>query len=415
MEENKKTEKDGAKAVCIIPRALLQPLLLELDLQRIPESFDGYRSLLKWCLKRDLYRPVFLLLEEHPFAGYSDQHIKTLVELAYNQLYDDLVNSSQTFARECIDTKIALLRLVARSYALAIRNGELRSFLENFIEQRLVDVEINPNLVHDIQYRIHLLIHQLDPNVSGDLLPLPPTAETKVPSTFSAKVATAYKTTKFAGTLLWNHQETRSGSAISKHNFIDDNVILGMYRGSKGGLEIISDFKGKKRALTLVVTCLEDHEKNFESNRAFTAGNPAFWRNMFVTQIQVPAIDFTKIITDKEKLFEALNLMHETVKDDQGFYIHCKAGKGRSAMVLVIYYVLFSTSLPGETLEERIEAAYKFVQGARMQVIQDETYRAAVRDYVLEYMNSNFQHADVFHIAQREPEPVDNLDRQFGM
>lgn len=410
MEVDKKRENDNSEAVPLIPREQLQPLLVELDLQRIPESFEGYRSLLKWCLKRDLYRPVFLLLEEHPFMGHTDQHIQTTINLVYNQVFDNLVNSIETLPSECLNTKIALFRFIARSYALGSRGGELRSFLEKFIEQRLVDLEINPSVVHDIQYRIHLLIHQLAPEVSGDLLPLPPTAETQIPSTFSKKVATAYKTTKFAGTLLWNHKETRAGSEYKKHNFIDDNVILGMYRGSKGGLEIIRDFKKKGKELTLVVTCLEDHEKNFESNRAFTAGNPAFWRNMSVQQIQVPAIDFTKIITDKEMLFEALNLMHEVNKADEGFYIHCKAGKGRSAMVLVIFYVLFSTSLTGDTLELRIEAAYKLLQDARKQVIQDVTYRSAVRDYVLEYMSSNFQHPDVYHVVQRHvtvENPVD--------
>ena len=328
----------------IIPRALLQPLMPFINLNDHPQdTYENYLSLLRLCIKREAFQPICKLLENHPSTGYTDEHIKDVARL-FEWLNDKMINSTVLDKQGLVAAKITFLRFIAKFFALAENGGEVRKFLEQTIERLTREAAIDPQIT-DIQYRIHYLIYSLNPEESGTPLNLPPSQVAYTPSSLMKKAI-------FKGTFLYNHLETHAKKDVDKHNVITPNIILGMLPGSKRALEIIALFKAKGIEMGDVYSCVQDNELYVESDSMFTAANPAFWRNMKIRQFQIPFVDFTvataadknneQFHAVKNKIFAALNEMHVTIdKHNKGVYVHCKAGKNRSARFVAIYLDYF--------------------------------------------------------------------------
>jgi protein-tyrosine phosphatase len=394
MEEQHQEIQAIDSASSIIPRALLQPLMPFIDLGAYPQdTYENYLSLLRLCTKREVFKPLCILLDNHPSTGYTDKHIKDVVML-FEWLNDKMVNLTVVDQPGLVAARITLLRFIAKFFSLADNSGDLRKFLEQTIEGFSKEAKIDPVII-DIQYRIHYLIHALNPVESGPPLNPPPP-----PVGYSA--AALMKKVTFKATFLYNHLETHTKTNVEKHSFITPNIILGMLPGSKRALELIALFKAGGIEMRDVYSCVQDHELYVQSDSTFTSANPAFWRNMKIRQFQIPFEDFTvataadqhneQFHAVKNNIFHALNQMHTTVeKENKGVYVHCKAGKNRSARFVAIYLVLFSRYLTQPGLDERIKEAFQLIIESRLQISHTELHMQSVKDYVLAYLDSEYK------------------------
>jgi atypical dual specificity phosphatase len=87
----------------------------------------------------------------------------------------------------------------------------------------------------------------------------------------------------------------------------------------------------------------------------------------------IPAPDFEGM--SKEKIDEAVKYMQEILQDNPNakFYIHCKAGRGRSATIVLCY-----KKKHGEYKDKTLEAAYKALKGHRFQINLNNDQKEAI-------------------------------------
>lgn len=154
-------------------------------------------------------------------------------------------------------------------------------------------------------------------------------------------------------------------------NTITPNIVLGALP-----LEHQKD-KIKKLNITHVITTLEEFELRKGLVRPVS---PQEWLNASITHKHIIAEDFVGMPANK--IDEAVEYMRQEIQTNSGtkFYVHCKAGRGRSVTVVVAYLWKYG-SQNFKTKEE----AYTFVKNLRPQVNLNQNQMAAIQAYIDKY------------------------------
>lgn len=129
-------------------------------------------------------------------------------------------------------------------------------------------------------------------------------------------------------------------------NRIDEHILLGgiPLRGkkhltnllSKASCKVFQNGELQVREGLSVVTLLEDFEL-FSKNIFFTPISPKDWEKLGVAVCHIQTADFSPLLL--EDIYNALDFMEEQVQKGKIVYVHCKAGRGRSATVVICYLI----------------------------------------------------------------------------
>ena len=177
-------------------------------------------------------------------------------------------------------------------------------------------------------------------------------------------------------------------------NTIEDWLILGAlmvhstYMGRGNHLEKLRKQlearpSSSPREMGLVVSCLTPEENNgFGMTHSIVEFvTPNLWEAAFpgVRVLQLPLVDRQATVAGTNEsvhtdaLFHVVDTMHECRRAGKVCYVHCKAGKGRSWMIVMCYLVTYGgMSYP---LAERLVAE------RRQQVSPSSSQRARVMEF----------------------------------
>jgi len=85
-----------------------------------------------------------------------------------------------------------------------------------------------------------------------------------------------------------------------------------------------------------------------------------------------------------EIIHEAVEYLHSAVSQQgQKIYVHCKAGRGRSATIIVAYLLKYGFK---DRCFERFEEAYAFVKSKRAKVNLKQHQQKTIEDYYHKYI-----------------------------
>jgi atypical dual specificity phosphatase len=138
--------------------------------------------------------------------------------------------------------------------------------------------------------------------------------------------------------------------------------------------------KIKALGVTHIVTALEHFE--LQNGLAKPAGK---WNAIAIEHKHVETPDFEGMAADK--IHEAVEYMRaEIQKSPQAkIYVHCKAGRGRSATIVVAY--LWKYGADGRSFES-VDAARDFVKKARPQINLNPQQMQAIHTYAQKHPRS---------------------------
>ncbi|KAH9586405.1 Dual specificity phosphatase [Trypanosoma melophagium] len=130
-------------------------------------------------------------------------------------------------------------------------------------------------------------------------------------------------------------------------NFITDHLILGALPvvtqvGDSGNhlVRMREQLESRNQQLGLVLACLEDAEIRGFGINMISFADESSWHQYFTSEVQyisLPIPDTTAVIPFDD-VANAVEQMHKCIYGrGRTVYVHCKAGKGRSWMVVMCY------------------------------------------------------------------------------
>lgn len=141
----------------------------------------------------------------------------------------------------------------------------------------------------------------------------------------------------FYGTLLPHHKTKRP-----HWNWITDQIILGALPiktkiFGRGGhdLKIIAQAVRKMKPLGMVISVVRSFELKGKG-LPFMPVSRKDWEKLYVSHQHLSVADFTSFASPQQVAI-LIEKMHKTINAKQTMYIHCKAGRGRSWMILMCY------------------------------------------------------------------------------
>jgi len=124
----------------------------------------------------------------------------------------------------------------------------------------------------------------------------------------------------FLPTLAWNYLLGRIIGVRQWWNDVDDHVIIGAYPFSWDIPAL------EKEGVGAVVNTCEEY-----------AGPEGVYEQMGIEQFHMPTVDFTSpSLADCQ---QAVVFMKQQVEAGRRIYVHCKAGRGRSATVVMCWLI----------------------------------------------------------------------------
>lgn len=158
----------------------------------------------------------------------------------------------------------------------------------------------------------------------------------------------------FYPTLGWNLFWARVLGVWNWWSRVDDHVIL-------GALPFAFLVKNlDKEGVRAVVNTCEEY-----------AGPVEQYKQFGMTQLRVPTVDFTPPTI--ESVEQAVDYMTDHVRQGRTVYVHCKAGRGRSATVVLCWLM----QEKGFSAKE----AQEFLQSKRPQVVKHVFQRRVVQEF----------------------------------
>lgn len=139
--------------------------------------------------------------------------------------------------------------------------------------------------------------------------------------------------------------------------------------------KIVNQAKAKQKPLGLVVSAVQAFEIEGKG-LPFKPVSPHDWQEVHVSHQHISIPDFSAKVLPKD-VRTAIERMHQAIKTNHSVYIHCKAGRGRSWMVLMCYLTTFG----GMDFPQ----AEKLVREKRMRVAPSLEQVQFVKDFVLKY------------------------------
>ena len=129
---------------------------------------------------------------------------------------------------------------------------------------------------------------------------------------------------------------------------VDDHCVLGAIPMKHNYQEIVI-----KENIKGVLTMNEDHELEFSVSREE-------WSKLGVEVMQIPIKDYTGVAS-LEQLKKGVDFINTHRSQNQSVYVHCKAGRYRSALMVACYLI--------NTKQYTPEEARNFLKEKRPQVI----------------------------------------------
>lgn len=149
------------------------------------------------------------------------------------------------------------------------------------------------------------------------------------------------------------------------------HVITGLFLGRipHKTPEVIIDFVNDinpTRPLGLVVSVVEKDELRGDGFLGAKMVKPTQWTEQGIEHHHISMIDFTSHV-DIDDSIETIKKMHACIESGKSVYIHCKAGRSRSAMFCIIYLCSFIVN-PSTQNKYTVEEALELLKNARNNV-----------------------------------------------
>ncbi|MCE3237712.1 MAG: hypothetical protein K0R24_693 [Gammaproteobacteria bacterium] len=163
-----------------------------------------------------------------------------------------------------------------------------------------------------------------------------------------------------------------------KHNQILPGLFLGViptastFAGkffSNTSDDIIQNIKhtNPDKPLGLIVSVVEPDELASKGFLGITMVSPLDWKAKNIKHLLVEMRDFSADV-DHKKVITAILQMKKTIDAGESVYIHCKAGRSRSAMLCAVYLTMFVDN-PATQQKYTLPEAILFLKNARKQVL----------------------------------------------
>jgi len=157
-------------------------------------------------------------------------------------------------------------------------------------------------------------------------------------------------------------------------NRIDDHIILGgIPLHNSEHLEAL-----KNEGITAVLSLVEDFE--MKSSIYFHPVTKEDWEKNGVKFLQVQVADRCGLYPSD--IAKCMDFIMDNLNNNRKMYIHCKAGKGRSASVVMCYLLWLIHEKKGFIDEEDVINAYKELKSLRGEIYINDTQFNPIREYV---------------------------------
>lgn len=153
---------------------------------------------------------------------------------------------------------------------------------------------------------------------------------------------------------------------------ITDNIVLGAIP-----LEHQLD-RLKESNVSAVLTMLEP----FERERGLVKPlNREDYEKAKIDNYAIETADFLGVPV--ESIVKGVEYVKKNVDLGEKVYIHCKAGRGRSATIVVAYFLKYGT--PDGKKFSSVEEAYKYVKAIRPQINLNPRQQAKIKEYYAQH------------------------------
>lgn len=157
-------------------------------------------------------------------------------------------------------------------------------------------------------------------------------------------------------------------------DIIDNNIILGAI--PLHNLNHLDQIKNQN--IQNVLSIVEDFE--MESSIYFKPVSKDDWESNGIKFVQISAEDCYEV--NLENIHKSLEFIFENIKNHQKTYIHCKAGIGRSASIVLCYMLRNIYERCGTITNNDIIDSYEQLKLCRHQVNINETQFKSIYQYV---------------------------------
>jgi len=145
-----------------------------------------------------------------------------------------------------------------------------------------------------------------------------------------------------------------------------------------------------------VLSVVEVFENNSPGYMASPV-TPEEWKNAGVKQLQLPTPDFDTI--SHEFIERGVEFIHWNVSHGRSVYIHCKAGRGRSALIVMCYLIKYQgyTALAAflHVKNKRVQAGFTPL-GAKMKTLHEFEQKYLNKNEAICCVDSTFAEEDDF-------------------
>lgn len=181
----------------------------------------------------------------------------------------------------------------------------------------------------------------------------------------------------FVGTLTSKYVMSKFWNVQWWHN-ITENIILGAIPlHNANHLEAI-----KQENVSAVLSLLEDFEMTPTLYLCPVLGSDWLNNNIQFMQVKVP--DSYGVPVDDIK--KCISYLCENIKNNKKCYIHCKAGRGRSASIVMCYMLYNIYETEGIITKDDIQKTYEHLTDIRNEVGINEKQFEPIYEYV-NYLN----------------------------
>lgn len=155
---------------------------------------------------------------------------------------------------------------------------------------------------------------------------------------------------------------------------INDNIILGAIPlHNSNHLELL-----KNENIGAVLSVVEDFELNPSIYFRPITGDEWMKNNINYLHIQVEDSYGVRI----DDIKKSIMFISDNVKENKKIYIHCKAGRGRSASIVLCYMLWNIYADTGSISEEQITKTYEELKHIRYEVSISGNQFTTIREYV---------------------------------
>jgi atypical dual specificity phosphatase len=136
----------------------------------------------------------------------------------------------------------------------------------------------------------------------------------------------------------------------------------------------------KKEGVNAVLTMLEDFELEQGIVQPISSDE---WAQQGIEHHHIKAVDFTGVPVDQ--IQQGVAFLENQIRDGKKVYVHCKAGRGRSATIVVAYLLKQSYAQTNTTFSDAYAAIHQQVKAARPQINLNANQQQTIRDYYQRY------------------------------